>query len=174
MSASRPVKSTEPNSDLRGSDSPARPEPGDHAGVMIACFDFHTRDHCLVFLPAVTTAVADGRFLWIDIDAEIATTAEVLRHLPTPTAASLRSAFEDSAPEGDQISALARGDGWLRLRLVGIRFNERDLARACLDIVINDQMLITAHRGRSDVLEAVRQDYLNDFLTHAATPSFLI
>ena len=146
----------------------------DTPGVTVASFDFQTRDHCLAALTAVGSLVDGHRFVWIDIDSALATPAEVLAVLPPMKASGLRAAVVTRDPEVDSVSSLARGDGWLQLRLVGIHFDAHDPVQECLDVVITEGMLVTVHRGESDVLAAVRRDYLQDFLTHAATPSFLV
>jgi magnesium/cobalt transport protein CorA len=147
---------------------------GTVAGVTVSYLDFQTRDHGQASLAAVSSLLAEGRFVWIDLDIDLSSPGEILGHLSPPPVADLPSAIEPLGTEADAVSTLARGDGWLRIRLAGVRLQQQALSNQPLDIVLTEGMLITMHRGACDVLTAVRQDYLQDFRTHAATPSFLI
>lgn len=147
---------------------------GTAAGVTVSYLDFQTRDHGQASLAAVSTLLAEGRFVWIDVDTDVSAPSDILGHLSPPPVAELPSAIEPHGSEADAVSGLVRGDGWLRIRLAGVRLQQHALSNQPLDIVITEGMVITMHRGACDVLTAVRQDYLQDFRTHAATPSFLI
>ena len=77
-------------------------------------------------------------------------------------------------PAPQAISTLLRGEAFLRVHLVGANVEAAGLTSDMLGIMITPGFLLTFHRGRCNILEAVRQDYVHDVEQHATSPSFLV
>ena len=77
-------------------------------------------------------------------------------------------------PAPQAISTLLRGEAFLRVHLVGANVEAAGLTSDMLGIMITPGVLLTFHRGRCNILEAVRQDYVHDVEQHATSPSFLV
>ena len=77
-------------------------------------------------------------------------------------------------PAPQAISTLLRGEAFLRVHLVGANVEAAGLTSDMLGIMITPGFLLTFQRGRCDILEAVRQDYVHDVEQHATSPSFLV
>ncbi|MEX0669910.1 MAG: CorA family divalent cation transporter [Pirellulales bacterium] len=148
------------------------------AGVTAEFLDFGNRSHGPATLSNAESLVSDGRFVWIDIDEAVVDLAAVLPALPKVLAVALnQAAAHDRShhpPATQAISTLLRGEAFLRMHLVGAQVEAAGLTSDMLGIMITPGFLLTYHRGRCNILEAVRQDYVHDFEQHATSPSFLV
>lgn len=143
-------------------------------GVTVETLDFRDRSYGPVALDTIGGLVAAGRFGWIDIDLDQCPLADIRGLLPGALADGLAAVKPVDADEEDTVSSLARSESFLSIRLAGVRIDEAGLSSETVDIVLAEGLLLTVHRGPCGVLDAVRRDYLQDFLQHASTPSFLI
>lgn len=144
-------------------------------GVTAVTLDFRDRSHGPAALDAIGALVAAGRFGWIDIDLDLVRCplADIRGALPGALADGLATVHPADSIDEDAVCSLARGESFLSIRLVGVRIDEARLSSEIVDIVLAEGLLLTVHRGPCGVLDAVRRDYLQDFLQHASTPSFL-
>ena len=77
-------------------------------------------------------------------------------------------------PAPQAISTLLRGEAFLRVHLVGANVEAAGLTSDMLGIMITPGFLPTFQRGRCNILEAVRQDYVHDVEQPATSPSVLV
>lgn len=143
-------------------------------GVTVETLDFRDRSYGPAALDAIGGLVAAGRFGWIDIDLDQCPLADIRGALPGALAPGLAALKPMDADEENTVSSLARSESFLGVRLAGVRIDEAGLSSETVDIVLVEGLLLTVHRGPCGVLDAVRRDYLQDFLQHASTPSFFI
>ncbi len=115
--------------------------------------------------------MAEGRFVWIDLDyAKI----EVARKIVTELALLHESVIED-AFGGEPGMQLARYPDYLHLVMSGCRIDgSGSLSLERVDVILGEKFLLTLHAGPRAFLEMVRREYEQDFLRFAKSPSFLL
>jgi magnesium transporter len=155
----------------------ARQRPGIHAEFL----DFRNRTHGDVLLDEVATHLAEGRFVWIDVDSGQGSASAVLNLLPADIVrtSGLADVHFVAEHRPETVSSLRRTDRLLHIVLVGCDPAERDErndqnGQEILETLVGEGFLITVHRGPNAVLAGVRRGYLHDFEQHASTPSFLL
>jgi magnesium/cobalt transport protein CorA len=145
------------------------------AGVQAEYLDFHDRSYGPVDAREITSVLAAGRFVWVDVDCQQAQPNVIMSLLP---AGSLAGFDPQTVGEGGcceaTVSELRRSERLLQITLVGVIDSADGLVGQSLHLVVGEGFLVTFHRGPSLVLREVRRDYLCDFQQHAATPSFLV
>jgi magnesium/cobalt transport protein CorA len=145
------------------------------AGVRAEFLDFRDRSHGPLDVDEIDDALAEERFVWIDIDCQKTRPEVAAELLP----ATILAGFDPSLVTDESCcetrgSSLRRSDRLLQITLVGVVDGTDGLVGQSLHLLIGEGFLVTFHRGPSAVLREVRRDYLGDFQRHAATPSFLI
>lgn len=145
------------------------------AGVKAEFLDFGDRSYGPLELDEIVDAVAEGRFVWIDVDCQQASPEVIATLLPASGLAGFdpRSIGEAGCCEA-AVSELQRSERLLQITLVGVVEGSDGLVGQALHLVIGEGFLVTFHRGESAVLREVQRSYLCDFQKHAATPSFLV
>jgi len=138
--------------------------------VTVVAFDFGKKHELRIGLDEAKGAMADGKFVWIDVDV---TRADEARKLLTELALCTPEIVEDAFTR-EPATQIARYDDYVHLVLSGCRLagNKFDLER--VDAVMGHQFLLTLHRGHPVFLEAVRRSYRADFVRFAQSPSFLL
>lgn len=156
--------------------SPRR-SPADPARLAELCrawcvdFDFTTKVSNPIALPDVATAIAGGRFVWLDLDAGAGDAARAL----LGTLGLMREQDLAELFSGDPATQLMRYDDHLHLIASTCRFDSGGaLSLERIDVMITERFLITVHRGSQPIIEAVKRDYHGDFVRFAKTPSFLL
>jgi len=149
--------------------------PRQAAGIRAEFLDFRDRSHGTLQLDEVATQMANGRFVWIDVDHEQSLPSVVLNVLPTDVVrgsglADLRFVSE---PRPEMVSSLCRTERLLHFILVNPLPVDDD-RQELLETLVGDGFLITVHHGANALLAGVRQSYIHDFVHHASTPSFLL
>ena len=150
-----------------------RPKPS-LEGVTAEYLDFRDHSYGPASLEMIAALVAEGRFVWIDLDLSQSRAETVRSHLPPALVDGLTAVEQVWATAADAPSLLVRDESFLRIRLAGVRADENGLASDSIDIFVAAGLLLTVHQGTCGVLESVRRNYLQDFLQHAASPSFMV
>ena len=144
-------------------------------GIHAEFLDFRDKSHGDLRLDEVPTQMANGRFVWIDVDHAHRSPTVVLNALPTDVVRS--SGLTDirfvSEPGPEMVSSLRRTERLLHFILVNPQPADDD-RQELLEILVGDGFLITVHHGANALLAGVRQSYIHDFVHHASTPSFLL
>lgn len=132
--------------------------------------DFTSKEHGPIDIAAIGDAIAAGRYVWIDIEAD---STDELR--------SALDAFDRLEPDvvehiiGQELATqIARYESCLHLSACGCRFTDGDFSLRRFDAVLGEGFLLTARVGPSSVLDKIRREYAADFVRHANTPSFLV
>ena len=138
--------------------------------VTIVELDFKTKHHLRIAPDDVRAAMADGKFVWIDID--VAQTEEA-RQLLSRLDLCAPEIVEDALTR-EPATQIARYENYLHLVLSGCRLagHKFDLER--VDAMMGENFLLTLHKGQPVFLEAVRKSYMHDFVRFAQSPSFLL
>lgn len=171
LTAQRPVQGTAWRGNLQGRRMPPPVIPG----VQAEFLDFSDRSYGPLEVDKIAPAVADGRFVWIDVDCLQAQPEAIAGLVPKGVLAGCD--FSEIATGGccdAAVSELRRRERTLQITLVGVVDSEDGLVGQSVHLVIAEGLLVTFHRGPAAVVQEVRRDYLRDFQQHAATPSFLI
>jgi magnesium/cobalt transport protein CorA len=151
-------------------------------GIHVEWFDFGDRSRGRITSEEISSHVAAGRFVWIDVDLR-QTNAETLR-------GQIGGQCGEGVDLGDFAvahaaaprrchSQLLRNNDLIHMRIVNASIDVAKGGRASppadlLDVVVGNSFLATIRTGVSTILTAVRCDYSRDFEQHASTPSFLI
>jgi magnesium/cobalt transport protein CorA len=145
------------------------------SGVRAEFLDFRDRTHGDLRLDEVPAQVADGRFVWIDVDRGEALPSAVLNVLPADIVRSIGLADVRfvSEPHPATVSSLRRTDRLLHIIMVSPQPGDDD-CQEVLETLVGECFLITVHRGANAVLAGVRSGYVHDFEHHASSPSFLL
>ena len=155
--------------------SPRHQSPRAIAGVQAEFFDFEDRSSGPVEIDDIVDTLAEGRFVWVDVDCEQAHPEVIAKLLPASGLAGFDpSSVGDAGCCEAEVSRLRRSEGLLQISLIGMVDGTDGLVGQTLHLLIGEGFLVSFHRGASAVLAEVRRDYLCDFQRHAATPSFLI
>lgn len=136
----------------------------------VVAFDFANKLDPIIAVAEAKAAMADGRFVWIDVDVA---RVDEARKLLAELALCSPEIVEDALTR-EPATQIARYDDYVHLvmsgcRLVGHKF---DLER--VDALMGHRFLLTLHRGQPVFLEAVRRSYHSDFVRFAQSPSFLM
>jgi magnesium transporter len=138
--------------------------------IRLVEFDFEARAERELAIDEVADAVAQRRFVWIDVQAgDVAEVREPLRRTGL-----ISDAVIDDALSGDALTRHARYDDYLHVVVSGCRPGAGRVELERVDIVIGDCFLATIHRGPVLFIESVRRDYHADFLRFARSPSFMV
>ncbi len=132
--------------------------------------DFTTKAHGPIDIAAVGEAIAAGRYVWIDLEAdnrdELASTLRALDRVEPDVI--------DHIVGQEEATQIARYETCLHLAACACRFEDDDFSLQRFDAVLGDGFLLTARVGPCEVLDRIRREYAADFVRHANTPSFLV
>ena len=156
--------------------------PFESPGIHVEWFDFADRSRGRITPEEISSHVAAGRFVWIDVDLR-QTSSETLRQ-------QIGGQCGEGVDLGDFAAAhaaaprrchsqLLRNNDLIHMRIVNASIDATKGGRESppadvLDVVVGNSFLATIRTGASTILTAVRRDYSHDFAQHASTPSFLI
>ncbi len=140
-------------------------------GVISAIeFDFETRVESAVSVERATLAIAERKFVWLDLDfSDPADARAKLKGLNLISEEVL-----DAALHAEPSTQHARYPDYIHLVVSGCRQRGEHFDLERTDVVIAEHFLITIHRGPVVFLEAVRKNYHEDFRRFARSPSFLL
>jgi magnesium transporter len=138
--------------------------------IAVVDFDFANKVDRQITVRDIHAAMAEGRFVWMDVSATDKEEArELLRSL-----ALLEEEVIDAALHKEPSTQHARYERYLHLVVSGCRQRGSNFDLERVDAVIGEQFLLTIHRGPVDFMNAVRRDYRSDFVRFARSPSFLV
>ncbi len=138
--------------------------------AMVVSFDFaHKRDP-IIPVGEAKAHMADGKFVWIDIDVA---RVDEARKLLTDLGLVAPEIIEDALTR-EPATQIARYDDYVHLVMSGCRLagHKFDLER--VDAIMGARFLLTLHRGQPVFLESVRKSYHADFVRFAQSPSFML
>jgi len=133
--------------------------------------DFKTKQHRKLTIDEFRQSMADGKFVWIDVD--IAQADEFKKLIPKLEGLVEAEIVEDAMTR-EPATQIGRYEDYLHLVLSGCRLagHKFDLER--VDVMMGEFFMLTLHRGQPVFLEAVRKSYIADFVRFAQSPSFLL
>lgn len=137
---------------------------------VVVAFDFKNKVDPVIPVAEAKAAMADGKFVWIDIDVAQVDDA---RRLLTELGLCAPEIVEDALTR-EPATQIARYDDYIHLVLSGCRLagHKFDLER--VDAVMGKEFLLTLHRGACVFLDSVRRGFHADFVRFAQSPSFML
>lgn len=145
----------------------------DSGGYSITTTALDFSDKTLAVLPAtgIDEAVRAGKYVWIDLEyTDMEAARAALNGLKRIDADLMEEMFTEE--EGMQLS---RHPDYMHLALSGCTITAGgELTLQRIDTVIHENLFLTVHRGPHAVIDAIKNEYQDDFVRHAHTPSFLI
>jgi len=132
--------------------------------------DFKSKQYQKLSLTTFRDSIAAKKFVWIDVD--ISQSDEAVKLLQELDLCA-REILEDALTR-EPATQIARYENYIHLVLSGCRLlgHKFDLER--VDAMMGEYFLLTIHKGQPVFLEAVRKEYLTDFVRFAQSPSFLL
>lgn len=137
---------------------------------IVVAFDFPTKQAPTISITHAKQAMAQGKFVWIDIDMA---RPEEARALLAELALCTPEIVEDALMR-DPATQLARYDDYIHLVLSGCRLNGFSFELERVDACFGAGFLLTMSRGRPNFLKAMQRNYHADFIRFATSPSFLL
>ncbi|MEO8701069.1 MAG: magnesium transporter CorA family protein [Kofleriaceae bacterium] len=150
--------------------SQPRLEPCSDPLVSCVALDFKTKVFKRITPDEVRAAMAEGNFVWVDVDV---TQTEEARTLLARLELLAPEIVEDALSR-EPATQIARYDHYLHLVLSGCRLQGHKFDLERVDATLGENFLLTLHKGQPVFLEAVRKSYINDFVRFAQSPSFLL
>lgn len=138
--------------------------------VKIIEFDFQNKIDRETDLGGCPAAVAAGRYLWLEFDAE----RDKARDEEVRSALAIPPAVFEALFETDCHAGYAMYPTGLHLVFVTCRGVNPDRDAVRVDVLLAEHFLLLVRRGAAPFLERVRQAYSADFKAFAKTPSFLL
>ena len=132
--------------------------------------DFRTKAHKRLGVDDIRASMEAENFVWVDVDiAQVDEARKLLAKLEL-----CAPEIVEDALTREPATQLARYEDYIHLVLSGCRLvgHKFDLER--VDAIMGERFLLTLHRGQPVFLEAVRKQYLVDFIRFAQSPSFLL
>jgi magnesium transporter len=160
----------EPAREPRPSASQPRLEACADPLVSVVELDFTTKTYRRITPDDVRAAMADGKFVWVDVD--IARTDDA-RDLLTRLDLCAPEIVEDALTR-EPATQIGRYEHYLHLVMSGCRLSGHKFDLERVDAMMGERFLLTLHKGQPVFLEAVRRSYLTDFVRFAQSPSFLL
>jgi magnesium transporter len=132
--------------------------------------DFERKVEKRIELDAAKAAMAEGRFVWVDLDVSDAAEA---RKTVAPLGLCADEILDD-ALTNEPATQSARYDDYLHFVVTGCRLQGANFDLERVDVIIGERFLLTMHKGPVVFLDAVRKVYRSDFQRFAKSPSFLV
>jgi magnesium transporter len=158
-----------------------RPDGPGSSGSGVGCraefFDFRDRTFGDIEVTESSGQIEAGRFVWIDIDCDTFDPLPLAKLLPMESAdtPALTEILDKHAQSGRRgTSFLTRGGSFMHIVLLGAAAKEQSTVAGRLDLVLTEHFLLTLRRGPNALIDAVRADYISDFINHGKSQSFLI
>jgi len=133
--------------------------------------DFKTKQHRKLTLDEFRQSMADGKFVWIDVD--VANAEDARKLLPKLEGLYAAEIIEDALTR-EPATQIGRYEDFLHLVLSGCRLAGRKFDLERVDVMMGEHFMLTLHKGQPVFLEAVRKSYIADFVRFAQSPSFLL
>ncbi|MCA1684846.1 MAG: magnesium transporter CorA family protein, partial [Planctomycetia bacterium] len=148
---------------------PPGPEGGQAMKTVVE-FDFEAKRERSIALESALDACEQGRFCWIDLDAEgdRAEAEAVLRGLGVDGRAVERALSGHDDGRHDFF------DDVVHLTVSAAEISEGVLVTSPVDFLLGRSFLVSLHRGEPEFLGEVRRSYRVDFRTFALSPGFLL
>lgn len=132
--------------------------------------DFERKAERRIEIDGVAAAMAEGRFVWIDLDVSDAAEA---RKAVGPLGLCSDEILDD-ALTNEPATQSGRYDEYLHFVVTGCRLQGAHFDLERVDAVVGERFLLTMHKGPVVFLDAVRKVYRSDFHRFAKSPSFLV
>lgn len=133
-------------------------------------FDFETKVEREIPLERVQAAMAEGRFVWLDIETR---DRERVGALLTGQLELRKEVIERVLVDQVDCSYNAYPE-CLHLELIDCRLDQTELTTRPIDVVVGERFLVTFSLEHAEFLGGVRRSYQSDFVRFAQSPSFLI
>ena len=133
-------------------------------------FDFAAKTEQACDVPRARAAIAQGRFVWLDVDVGAASD-------PRPFLRELGLVADEVIEEAlsrEPATQSFKYETCLHLVMTGCRLSGTHLELERLDVIVGERFLVTVHRAPPLFLEAVKRHYRDDFYRFAKSPSFLL
>jgi magnesium transporter len=138
--------------------------------VHAVAFDFAAKRETAIDVADARKAMAEGRFVWLDVEAnELDAAREILRSFAT-----IAEEVVEDALRNEPATRHARYEDYIHLVVSGCRQRDLHFDLERVDAIVAERFLVTIHRGPVAFLSSVRRDYRADFLRFAKSPSFLV
>lgn len=157
-----PPASTTPVSSAAAGPTPDAP--------FVVELDFERKVDRRIELDGVRVAIAEGRFVWVDLDVSDAAAA---RKAISPLGLCAEEILDD-ALTAEPATQSGRYDDYLHVVVTGCRLQGAHFDLERVDVIIGERFLLTMHKGPVVFLDAVRKVYRSDFHRFAKSPSFLV
>lgn len=149
---------------------PPRVTQAGGCAVCVRGFDFERKTERDLDLDKVAESMAEGEFVWIDVDfTEPEGTRAVLASFNL-----IAAEIVDDALTREAASQVARYDDYLHFVVSGCEVSGENFALQRVDCAIGEQFLLTIHKGPVTFLDTMRRNYGQDFRRFAKSPSFLV
>lgn len=163
----QPTSSRVPSSLSPASQAPAGPTP---TKPFVVELDFERKVDKRIEIDRAKAAIAEGRFVWIDLDVSDALEA---KKALGPLGLCADEILDD-ALTNEPATQSGRYDDYLHLVVTGCRLQGAHFDLERVDAIIGERFLLTMHKGPVVFLDAVRKVYRSDFQRFAKSPSFLV
>jgi magnesium transporter len=132
--------------------------------------DFRAKTHRRLAVDDVRASMETDCFVWIDVDvAQVDEARKLLARLELCSPEIVEDALTR-----EPATQIARYEDYIHLVLSGCRLVGHKFELERVDAIMGERFLLTLHRGQPVFLEAVRRQYLADFVRFAQSPSFLL
>lgn len=138
--------------------------------VSVVELDFKTKHFRRITVEDIGTSNGEGKFVWIDIDV---TQTDEARKLLMRLELCAPEIVEDALTR-EPATQIARYDHYIHLVMSGCRLKGHQFDLERVDAMMGDGFLLTLHKGQPVFLEAVRKQFIQDFVRFAQSPSFLL
>lgn len=140
-------------------------------GIEAIELDFESKKHASVDLERARIALAEGHFVWLDIDIRDREAAKsLIEALGLVTELVIEDLFF-----GEHGTQLKRYEDYLHFVLSTCKVtSDGNLEAERLDAIFGKNFLLTVHEGPRPLLDGVRRDCKHDFQEFAKTPSFIL
>ena len=159
--------------DFTGTDSQVPANLPDDPGFVLTITAFDFAEKKITALPpaGIADAIRQNNYLWIDIEYTVENMAlSVLTRLDLVNEDILDEIFT-----AEPVTCLSRHAEYIHLVITGCSFSTVDqLEMQRIDVVIDEQVFLTVHKGPHSVIDTIRGEFRTDFERFAKTPSFLM
>lgn len=145
-------------------------DPDSVCAAVLVAFDFDHKTESRIDLDQAHNALAEGKFLWLDL---LALDVVEARQVLTDLRLFSDMVIEDSLC-GEEATRHARYDDYLHIVVCGCRPSNRSFDLERVDIIIGERFMATIHRTPVLFLDAVKREYRSDFHRFAKSPSFML
>lgn len=138
--------------------------------VWATALSFATKEHRSIDAGEIEEALGRGEYVWLDLAPDDLRQMKALAERLKIHEDILEDAFMDD----EAATQHARYSTCLHMVMSGCYLRGDDFGLQRLDAVVGESFLMTIHREPIGFVDKVKREFLEDFIHHAQTPSFLI